>query len=194
MRTFLLSLDEYQQMFHKVERRLRDPRVVELLSNVDLHLDHKNEFQDPANLKPIFEAMQKLGLKPEMRIDEEHSSHAVIFHDSTNAERSVGLALAAQPEYRRFRALARTISKLNEPPFVVVKSDHRETQANWTDLLEYVKTEGKKDASVQRYKGLGEMNANFNSDAEAFAYTNAAIDQAYRAVNEVARFSRVVGT
>jgi spermidine dehydrogenase len=27
-----------------------------------------------------------------------------------------------------------------------------------------------------------------NSDAEAFAYTNAAIDQAYRAVNEVARF------
>jgi len=28
-----------------------------------------------------------------------------------------------------------------------------------------------------------------NSDAEAFAYTNAAIDQAYRAVQEVARFS-----
>jgi spermidine dehydrogenase len=27
-----------------------------------------------------------------------------------------------------------------------------------------------------------------NSDAEAFAYTNAAIDQAYRAVNEVAQF------
>ena len=26
-------------------------------------------------------------------------------------------------------------------------------------MLEYVKTEGKKDASVQRYKGLGEMNA-----------------------------------
>ncbi|MGA7919081.1 MAG: FAD/NAD(P)-binding protein [Candidatus Acidiferrales bacterium] len=29
-----------------------------------------------------------------------------------------------------------------------------------------------------------------NSDAEAFAYTNAAIDQAYRAVSEVSRFSR----
>ena len=33
-----------------------------------------------------------------------------------------------------------------------------------------------------------------NSDAEAFAYTNAAIDQAYRAVNEVARFSRSAAT
>jgi len=27
------------------------------------------------------------------------------------------------------------------------------------ELLEYAKNEGKKDASVQRYKGLGEMNA-----------------------------------
>jgi DNA gyrase subunit B len=63
-------------------------------------------FQEEANLKPVFEALEKLGLKPEMRRDEEHSSYAVVFHDSTNAERSVGLALAAQPEYRRFRALA----------------------------------------------------------------------------------------
>ena len=59
----------------------------------------------------------------------------------------------------RFRALARTIAKHNEPPFVVIKSEHRDSQANWLDLLNYVKTEGKKDASVQRYKGLGEMNA-----------------------------------
>jgi spermidine dehydrogenase len=32
-----------------------------------------------------------------------------------------------------------------------------------------------------------------NSDAEAFAYTNAAIDQAYRAVKEVSRFSKGAG-
>ncbi len=159
LRNFLLSLDEFQQMFHKVERRLRDARVVEVLSNVELKVDSKAEFQDQANLKPIFETLQKIGLKPEMRHDEEHSSYAVVFHDSTNAERSIGLALAAQPEYRRFRALARNIAKYNEPPFVVVKNENRQTQPNWIDLLEYIKSEGKKDASVQRYKGLGEMNA-----------------------------------
>jgi DNA gyrase subunit B len=94
-----------------------------------------------------------------MRRDEEHSSYAVIFHDSTNAERSIGVALAAQPEYRRFRALARTIARYNDPPFTVVKNERREAQTNWSELLDYVKTEGKRDASVQRYKGLGEMNA-----------------------------------
>jgi len=159
LRTFLLNLDEYEQMFHKVERRLRDPRVAEILSNTELVLDSKLDFQDQAKLNPVFEAVKALGLNPEMRRDEEHSSYAVVYHDSTNAERSVGLALAAQPEYKRFRTLAKIISKHNDPPFMVVKNDHRQVQPNWRELLAYVKVEGKRDASVQRYKGLGEMNA-----------------------------------
>ncbi len=159
LRNFLMNLDEYEQMFHKVERRLRDARVVEILGNVELRVDHKAEFQEEANLRPVFEALTKLGLKPEMRRDEEHSAHAVVFHDSTNAERSIGLQLTLQPEYRRYRALARQIARYNEPPFAVVKNEHRETLGNWEDLLTYVKNEGKRDASVTRYKGLGEMNA-----------------------------------
>src|ERR1035438_8924992 len=159
LRTFLLNLDEYQLMFHKVERRLRDSRSVEVLSDIAFQIDHKADFQVEDNLKPVFEALRQKGLNPEMRKDEEHSTWAAVYRDSTGAERSVGIALAAQPEFRRFRALARTIARFNEPPFVVVKNEHRDSQPNWVDLLEYVKNEGKKDASVQRYKGLGEMNA-----------------------------------
>jgi DNA gyrase subunit B len=159
LRNFLLNLDEYEQMFHKVERRLRDPRVVEVLGNIELRVDHKAEFQEEVNLRPVFEALQKLNLNPELRHDEEHSAYAVIYHDSTNAERTIGLALAAQPEYRRFRYLARIIARYNNPPFAVVKNDRRDAQPNWSDLLNFVKNEGKRDSSVQRYKGLGEMNA-----------------------------------
>ena len=159
LRTFLLNLDEYQLMFHKVERRLRDSRAVEVLSDVAFQIDHKADFQVEENLKPVFEALKRKGLNPEMRKDEEHSTWAAVYRDSTGAERSVGIQLAAQPEFRRFRVLARNIAKFNEPPFVVVKHEHRDSQPNWVELLEYVKNEGKKDASVQRYKGLGEMNA-----------------------------------
>ncbi|MGD0014368.1 MAG: DNA gyrase subunit B, partial [Bryobacteraceae bacterium] len=35
----------------------------------------------------------------------------------------------------------------------------REARAGWRELLESVKAEGMRDAQVQRYKGLGEMNA-----------------------------------
>ena len=159
LRTFLLSLDEYEQMFHKVDRKLRDARVVETLADINLRVDYKADFQDEANMRPVFDALQRAGLEPEIRLDEEHSAFAVVYRDSTHAERSIGLALAAAPEYRRFRALARGIARFNHPPFVVVKNERRETQPNWLDLLNFVKTEGKKDAYVQRYKGLGEMNA-----------------------------------
>jgi len=103
------------------DRKLRDSRVVEALANIELRVDHKAEFQDEANMKPVFEALKKAGLDPEMRLDEEHSAFAVVYRDSTHAERSIGLALAAAPEFRRFRALARSIARFNHPPFVVVK-------------------------------------------------------------------------
>src|SRR5690242_8508418 len=148
LRTFLLNLDEFQQMFHKVERRLRDARAVEVLANVDFVVDSKTDFQVEANLQPVFAALKEKGLNPEMRKDEEHSSWSAVYKDQTGAERSVGIQLVSQPEYRRFRALAKTIARFNDPPFVVIKNEHRDAQPDWIELLEYVKNEGKKDASV----------------------------------------------
>src|SRR5690242_803597 len=159
LRNFLLSLDEYDQIFNKVERKLRDPRVVDVLSKPALHIDTKAEFQDKTNLEPLFETLNKAGIAAELKQDEEHSTWVITYHDSTNAERHIGIELAARPEYKRLRTLAKQIGRYNEPPFTVVKSESRETRGNWRDLLSYVKNEGKKDSSVQRYKGLGEMNA-----------------------------------
>src|SRR6202162_5375951 len=57
LRTFLLNLDEYQQLFHKVERRLRDARAVEALADIELRVDSKADFQVEANMTPVFEAL-----------------------------------------------------------------------------------------------------------------------------------------
>jgi len=159
LRAFLLGLDEYEQIFHKVERKLRDARVVEALSNIELRVDYKADFQDRANIERVLEVLRSSEIRGELKADEEHSAWMVTFLDSTNAERRIDLNLASQPEYRRFRALAKQIARHNDPPFVVIRNEHRETRSNWADLLNYVKNEGKRDASVQRYKGLGEMNA-----------------------------------
>jgi len=159
LRNYLLSLDELELIAAKVERRLRDGRVVEILTNTSLKIDRKEDFAEKANLEEVFNHLQAAKITPELRFDEEHSAWRVIFHDSTNAERAIDLELLAQPEYKKLRSLAKQVMKFNNPPFVVVKNDRRETQTNWRDLLNFLKVEGKRELTVQRYKGLGEMNA-----------------------------------
>ncbi len=159
LRAFLMHLDEFQQMFHKLERRVRESRVVEVLSNAELKIDSKADFGDRANLDLLAEELRTAGIPAEVQADEEHSAFFALFHDSTNAERRIGVDLSHQPEYRKFRVLAKQISKFNRPPFTVLKNENRYVKESWRYLLEHVKIEGKRDASVQRYKGLGEMNA-----------------------------------
>jgi DNA gyrase subunit B len=83
----------------------------------------------------------------------------VTFKDPTNAERAINMELAAQPEYKRLRAMARQTAKLNQPPFVAVKDGRKEALGSWREMLAWVKNEGTREVNIQRYKGLGEMNA-----------------------------------
>ncbi|MFB3778852.1 MAG: DNA topoisomerase (ATP-hydrolyzing) subunit B [Bryobacteraceae bacterium] len=159
LRSFLMSLDEYLQISQKVERKLREPRALAVVANPELKIDSKADFGGEENLKPVLEALSRAGLKAELAQDEEHGAWMVTYHDSANAPRSIGPELAAQPEYRRMRSLARQLARFNQPPFVVTKESTRETLPGWAELLEYVKKEGTRDVNVQRYKGLGEMNA-----------------------------------
>jgi DNA gyrase subunit B len=159
LRNFLMTLDEFQLTWRRMERRLREPRVVEILARPELALDTKADFQEEANLKPVHEALKALKIQSELKREEEHSAWMVTFKDPTNAERAIDIELATQPEYRRLRTLAKQAAKLNRPPFVVIKDNQRENLATWRDLLSHVKSEGTREVSVQRYKGLGEMNA-----------------------------------
>jgi DNA gyrase subunit B len=159
LRAFLMALDDFQQLFHKLERRMRDPRVVEVLGNYNLPLDSKADFADKANLEALGAALAAVNVATELQYDEEHSVYKITYQDSTQATRAVDTELSHQPEYRRFRNIAKQITKYNEPPFTVRRNEHVDVIPGWRGLLEHVKSEGKRDASVQRYKGLGEMNA-----------------------------------
>ncbi|MBI5085317.1 MAG: DNA topoisomerase (ATP-hydrolyzing) subunit B [Acidobacteria bacterium] len=158
LRNFLMSLDEFQQIFTRLERRLRETRVVEVLADPNYAIDTKADFSNEAELRRAAAAMASPKLKVRLEPDEEHSAWTIVYHDDSHGDRHVGVDLASQPEYKRLRVLARQTQKFNQPPFVVVKESRRETITNWRDLISYLKGEGTRDCSVQRYKGLGEMN------------------------------------
>jgi DNA gyrase subunit B len=154
-----MQLDEFQLTWRRLERRLRDGRVVEILADASLSIDTKADFGEQRNLQPVYESLKTQKIEAEIKREEEHSAWMVTFKDPTNAERAVNIELAGQPEYKRLRSMARQTSKFNLPPFTVVKDNQRETLNAWRELLAYVKNEGTREVSIQRYKGLGEMNA-----------------------------------
>jgi DNA gyrase subunit B len=159
LRAFLMSLDEFQQIFTRLERRWRETCVVDVLSNPGFALDTKADFANEETLRRAAEAMAggrlRVRLEPE---DEERSSWSIVYHDDSHGDRRISSEIVQQPEFRRLRALARQTEKFNRPPFVVVKETRRETIGSWHELIGHLKQEGTRDCSVQRYKGLGEMN------------------------------------
>ena len=159
LRNFLMSLDDFQYQAKRVERLLREARVVEVLTNPALKIDTKADFAEKANLEPVFQKLKELKLVPELVPDEEHTAWMLAYHDKTNDRLLIGIELAAQPEYKRMRTLAHHLARHNVPPFIVSREKSQQQQPDWRGLLAYLKNEGMRDAQVKRYKGLGEMNA-----------------------------------
>jgi len=159
LRSFLMSLDEYQQMFRRVERKMRDARVVEVLANIEHKLDTKADFHEKANLEPVLAALTAAKVEAKLEREEEHEAWKVEYLDPTKGTRIIGQDLVLQPEYRRMRTIARQVAKYNQPPFAVIRETKQESKPDWRELLEHVKSEGMREVSIQRYKGLGEMNA-----------------------------------
>ena len=159
LRAFLMSLDELDQTWRRLERRMRDGRVIEVLADVSLAIDAKADLQNEENVQKIAQRFRDLKLEATVEREEEHSAWMVGYKDPTKATRYINTEFLSTPEFRRLRAQVKQVARLNNPPFTVVKDSHRDIRQNWRDLLTFIKNEGTREVNIQRYKGLGEMNA-----------------------------------
>jgi DNA gyrase subunit B len=159
LRAFLMSLDELSQISRRLERRVRDPRVVDVLTEIALPIDTKADLQNEQSVKAVAERLRQVKLEVTVEREEEHSAWMIGYRDPTNAVRLINTEFLALPEFRKTRAQVKQVSRFNTPPFTVIKDGHRQVLPNWRELLATVKNEGTREVNVQRYKGLGEMNA-----------------------------------
>ncbi|MGA7170963.1 MAG: toprim domain-containing protein, partial [Candidatus Sulfotelmatobacter sp.] len=141
---FMSVLKEYLGFFDKVNKRLRDERITELLPRLDLskHADFEGDKQTPPKkIEKLEKELKKLqkeqkssalaghmdgehnSRRPlkevESRFDEDHNLWEMRFVDSQGAEHIINWELASTPECRQLTAKFKLIEQYLEPPYVV---------------------------------------------------------------------------
>jgi len=125
---FMAFLNEYLGFAEKVDKRIRNERLVELLARAEL--THRADFTSKDNnelpdkirelnkeLKQRADELQ-IKLHPPVQ-DEEHHTWSVCFTDSQGATRCIDWTLASSPEFRQMMAKFSQIKQYLEPPFLI---------------------------------------------------------------------------
>ena len=153
---FLTDVYEYNQFLAKVMRRLRDARLIQLLLRSEL--EKKADFADKKKLSELAKELKELKVPAAIELDEEHSLYELVIADSGAQQRRINWELASMPEYKRLRSLYASIREFDKPPYVVTRNSESTTTETMQGLLEYVLEDAKKEFTITRFKGLGEMN------------------------------------
>jgi DNA gyrase subunit B len=124
---FANGLKEYFAFFDKLNKRLRDDRVTELLPRLDLskRADFEGDKKDaPKKIERLERELKKLQKEREFksvesRFDEEHNLWEVRYVNSQGAEHLINWELASTAEYRQLLSKFKQIEPYMEPPFVI---------------------------------------------------------------------------
>jgi DNA gyrase subunit B len=97
----------------------------------------------------------------EIQRDEEHDTHKIVCRMAGNGNHKtfvVNHDLVGSADFRELQKLAPTVLGLGRPPYRLKRKGIEATFSTSADLVKEILESGKKGLSIQRYKGLGEMN------------------------------------
>jgi len=153
---FLMALAEYVELFDKLEKRIGDARPVNALLRAEL--GKKMQLEDKAKLEVVAKDLRAEGFKTAINLDEEHNLYTLVFSSETAGDRTIDWELISSAEYRRLLELHKRVRDYDKPPFQISSNGNQISIPDGKELLEHVMATGKKLLTVQRFKGLGEMN------------------------------------
>ena len=126
---FMATLNEYLTFLDKVDRRIRNEKLTEMLARAEfLHradFASKSESEVPPKLAQLHADLVERDADFQFKHlskpveDEEHHTWSISFTDAQGAERRIDWTLASSPEFRQMMAKYSLIKEFLEPPFLV---------------------------------------------------------------------------
>ena len=142
---FMTRLNEYLSSLEKVDKRLRNERVTEMLP--EFGLSRREDFHGtpeevPTRIAEIEARLMAIAKEEQFmsvatNFEEEHELWEVRFVNSQGTPHSIGWGLVSSPEYKQMMSRYRSIAEFLKPPFLV----------EWVKSSEFPKQEGEEAAS-----------------------------------------------
>ena len=148
----------YFDVLNSLKKRGYDPDLMKILLRLSLEQELRPDRDSMMLLRDEFrKADFEVG---DLRENEEHHTFEIQVRAKENGWgwTTVGRQLFNMVDFHRALENRRQLLELEEPPYRVVEGEKEVTIHSKRGLLEYLREQGKKGLSIQRYKGLGEMN------------------------------------
>jgi DNA gyrase subunit B len=155
----LEKMISFSRLLERVRQRGAPLSLVDRL--LQSRLQSADAFADPDALKQLIAPLRTADVEIFLEKDEEHGNYEIVYRQGGNGiphTARVGEEFVTSPEYKALFASYEGFRDFDQPPHVVVDGGET-TLTSRQQLVEHFLAEGRRGLSIQRYKGLGEMNA-----------------------------------
>ncbi len=164
--SFLTNLTDYSDAVNLLKKRDYDTNL--LLALIKNGVKDKFFLEQESHFNSLSKYLTEKGyITGEVEFDEDRNIYEMDIKSEENDQviLRVGRDILRTHDYQRMLKGYEKIRELDTPPFIIsAKQSDAEKKKEFKfddtrDLFEFMMSEAKKGMSVQRYKGLGEMNA-----------------------------------
>ena len=119
---------------------------------------YRRFFGSRKNLERISEALERASYRVQVLPDEEHGLYQLEVQNGSSPAVFINHEVVCSAECRQLIHLYQKVEEFRHAPFMVRENGKTASIENGEELAAYIVAAGKKDLTIQRYKGLGEMN------------------------------------
>jgi len=152
----LKRLSRFERLMEWFSRRRKDTDVLKIILNAGINKETLKDQRAVEKLLAVIEKMPDIAIG-EINPDEEHQAYSVEIRRH-NKKVLIDMNFLMSPEFKELENSYSIIKDIGEPPYRAETKESIKELGSSSELLDYVFSVAKKGLTIQRYKGLGEMN------------------------------------
>ena len=159
MVNYLKKVISHQNAMERFEKRGVEREILKKI--IDMGMIEKEDLRDQSKVEAWAEELATAGYLCRLERDEEHQAWKIdVFQPGVNELRpwSLDWELLGGSDFQTLVKLRQGLMALRRPPYQLQDGGKKWEIPNLEELVRLVLEEGQKGLTVQRFKGLGEMN------------------------------------